>query len=99
MKISKMALFSGLFAALIGLVTFLLSWNLYDVVGGPLPGYKILLFPANMSLIYIWHPLFTEEIALLPKLTMMLIGQFVIVSSIVAVFISLMRRVFSAKPI
>ena len=98
MKTSRVALFSGLFAVLIGLFMFLLSWNLFDVVGGPLPGYKILLFPANITLTYIWHPLFTEELGLLPKLTMMLLGQFVVVTSIVAISISIISRVFSAKP-
>lgn len=98
MNIFKTALFSGLIATLIGFFTFLLSWNLFDVIGGPLPGYNILLFPANLTLIYFWHPLFTEEIALLPKLAMMLVGQFVIVSGVAATSVSLLSKVFNGRP-
>ena len=73
----------ALAATLIGLITFNLNWTLYDYFEGPLPGYDVLLFPGNLSLVYFWHPLFTEEVALLPKLGMILIGQFVLVYAVV----------------
>jgi hypothetical protein len=74
-----------------------LNLALFDFIGGPLPGYQIALFPANLSLIYIWHPLFTEEIALLPKLALMLLGQFVFVSIIAAIVFSLVIAWNSTK--
>ncbi|WP_034475039.1 hypothetical protein [Aestuariibacter salexigens] len=61
-------------------MAFLLSWHLWDVWQGPVPGYQIWLWPANLSLVYLWHPWLTEEIALLPKLTLMLCSQFVMVT-------------------
>ncbi|MBW8190687.1 hypothetical protein K0504_06530 [Neiella marina] len=76
----KLALYSGLIAAVIGLIAFTLSWNLFDVLNGPLPGYRVLLFPGNLTLTYIWHPLFSEEVNFWPKLTMLLFGQFTVVS-------------------
>lgn len=75
----------GLVATAVGLVTFTLSWNFFELWQGPVPGYHVLLFPGNLSLTYIWHPLFTEEIDLIPKLVLMLIGQFAIVTFVVAV--------------
>jgi hypothetical protein len=89
---SKLALLAGALATFIGAITFGLSWNLWDMIGGPLPGYKILLFPANMTLIYIWHPLFTEELAFWPKLSLMLVGQFTFVTVIVASIMGLIKR-------
>jgi hypothetical protein len=89
---AKLALVSGALAALIGLITFTLSWNLWDAIGGPLPGYKVLLFPANLTLVYIWHPLFTEELAFWPKLCLMLVGQFTLVACFVACIVGIKRR-------
>lgn len=88
----KISIFSGLIGTAIGLITFILHWNFFDIIGGPLPGYQFLLFPARMTLIYFWHPLFTEEISLLPKLAMMLVGQFTLVSSSAYLLAKLYRR-------
>ncbi len=76
-------MFSGVAAAVIGLVAFTLSWNLWDVWGGPLPGFQLLLFPGNLTLVYIWHPLLTEEINFWPKLALLLFGQFLVVFFVV----------------
>ena len=73
-------MFSGVAAAVIGLVAFTLSWNLWDFWGGPMPGLQLLLFPGNLTLVYIWHPLFTEEVNFWPKLALLLLGQFIVVS-------------------
>lgn len=88
-----LSLGAGLIATLIGLVTFVLSWNFYEVWNGPIPGYQVLLFPGNMSLVLIWHPLFTEEIALYPKLALILLGQFVFVALFFAIMRQLLARV------
>ena len=79
------SVFAGVLAAIVGLITFVLSWNFYDFWGGPMPGYRLLLFPGNVSLIYVWHPLFTEEVDLYPKLALILIGQFFIVTTVAEV--------------
>ncbi|MFC4701609.1 hypothetical protein ACFO4O_15750 [Glaciecola siphonariae] len=78
----RLALYSALIATLLALVTFTLSWNFYDYWGGPIFGYGVILFPGNLSLVYFWHPLFSEEIDLIPKLLMILTGQFVLVYAI-----------------
>ena len=91
-KSHTVAIYSGAIATLIGLIAFPLSWNLWAVFSGPLPGYQILLFPGNLSLIYFWHPVFTEEINFWPKLFMLLSGQFVVVTGIVAVLVKLKNR-------
>ena len=78
-KSSVIAVKIAFAAVIVGLITFTLSWNLFDYFGGPMPGYDVLLFPANLSLVYVWHPMFTEEVNLLPKLGLMMIGQFVCV--------------------
>jgi hypothetical protein len=96
-KTKIIALYFGIASVAVGLITFVVHWNLFDIIGRPLPGYKILLFPANMSLIYVWHPLFTEEVALLPKLVLMMIGQFVLVTITVAIFVELFKKIFSVK--
>lgn len=85
MKSVRLSVRLGLLASIVGLVVFTLNWNFFDVVGGPFPGYKILLFPGNQSLVYILHPIFTEEMGLYQKLTLMLFSQFVSVA-IVAEF-------------
>ncbi len=82
----------GCLAASVGLITFSLSWQFYEYWGGPLPGYDILLFPGNLSLIYLWYPLFSEEVALYPKLTLLLIGQFSLVFVISMLIRSAMRK-------
>ena len=86
------AIYSGVIATIIGLISFALSWNFWEFFSGPLPGYKILLLPGNLSLIYFWHPVFTEEINFWPKLFMLLCGQFVVVTCIVAVLVRLRNR-------
>jgi hypothetical protein len=70
----------GITATFIGLFTFVLSWHFFEFWQGPMPGYSVLFFAGNVSLIYLWHPLFTEEIALYPKLGLLLLGQFVLVT-------------------
>ena len=81
-------------ATFVGLITFLLNWYFYDWWDGPMPGYKFLLYPGNLSLICVWHPLFTEEMDVIPKLALMLLGQFVIVGALVhAVFYPIVRIV------
>jgi len=95
LKTTTIALYYSLAAVLIGLITFTLNWNLYDLIGGPLPGYKILLFPGNLSLIYVWHPIFTEEVALLPKLGMILLGQFILVYVAVVSIVGIVRKINS----
>jgi len=90
-SVLQIPLYSGAVAALVGLITFTLRWNLWD---GPMPGYQILLFPGKLSLTYIWHPLFTEEIDLLPKLGLQLLGQFFFVSVMVWILVSISRKIF-----
>jgi hypothetical protein len=91
-KSHTVAIYSGVIATIIGLITFTLSWNVWGFFSGPLPGYQILLFPGNLSLIYFWHPVFTEEINFWPKLFMLLCGQFVVVTCIVAILVKLKNR-------
>ncbi|MFC3122696.1 hypothetical protein [Agaribacter flavus] len=85
----------GIAATLVGLYVFTLSWQLYDYWQGPLPGYQFFLAPGNLSLAVFWHPIFTEEVNLYPKLGMILIGQFVIVTAFVELFMRLKRRVLN----
>lgn len=95
MKLSKsfkIATFSGLIATIIGLIAFSLSWNLWEFFGGPLPGYTIFLFPGNLTLTFFWHPIFTEEVNFWPKLFMLLFGQFIVVTTAVAVIRHLKNR-------
>lgn len=91
-KSVKVAIYSGLIAMIIGLITFYFSWSLWEFFGGALPGYQILLFPGNLTLTYFWHPIFTEEVNFWPKLFMLLFGQFVVVTSCVAVILNLKNR-------
>ena len=95
-KSVKLAIYSGIIAVMIGVIVFSLSWNLWTLFGGPLPGYQILLLPGNLTLIYIWHPIFTEEVDFWPKLFMLLFGQFFVVTSCTAVIISL-KKLFDKK--
>ncbi|MFT5755563.1 MAG: CHASE1-domain containing sensor protein [Alteromonadaceae bacterium] len=95
MNLSKSAtrgVYSGLIAAVIGLIAFTLSWNLLAFFEGPLPGYQVFLFPGNITLIFFWHPLFTEEINFWPKLLMLLFGQFVVVTGVVTLIIRITNR-------
>lgn len=98
LKTMTIALYSGVASVVIGVITFSLHWSLFDVVGGPLPGYKVLLFPANLTLVYIWHPIFTEEVALLDKFGLMMIGQFTLVAAFVGLAVSIFRKMSNAKP-
>lgn len=82
----KFSLYLALAATVIGLITVVLNWHLFDYWGGPIIGYKLLLFPGNMSLVYFWHPVFTEEVDLLPKVAMVLFGQFSLVFAATFVF-------------
>jgi len=96
MSLSKSAVYSGFIAMIIGLIAFSISWNFWEFFNGPLPGYRIFLFPGNLTLIYFWHPLFTEEVNFWPKLFMLLFGQFVVVMSCVALLIKL-KQLFAAR--
>lgn len=89
LKSVKVAIYSGFIAVIIGLIAFSLSWNLWAFFNGPLPGYRIFLFPGNLTLTYFWHPIFTEEVNFWPKLFMLLLGQFIVVTSCVVVITSL----------
>lgn len=74
---------AGLAATVLGLLFFIGNRLLFDFNGGPIWGYYLVLLPGNLSLNYVWHPLFTEEINFWPKLILLLIGQFSTVSGIV----------------
>ena len=95
-KSINIAIFSGFISVIIGLIAFSLSWNLWEFFSGPLPGYQVLLFPGNLTLIYFWHPIFTEEVNFWPKLFMLLLGQFVFVTCCVAGMITL-KKLFVTK--
>lgn len=99
MKTVKVAVISGVIAAIIGIITYLLNWYLFDLLGGPLPGYQLFLFPGRLTLVYFWHPLFTEEIRFLGKLVMLTVGQFVLVTLFVGISTDLCKRVKRAKPL
>lgn len=64
---STLVLFAGIAAVVIGLVAFALSWRLWQFWGGPMHGRRLLLLPGDLTLIYLWHPLFSEEINFWPK--------------------------------
>lgn len=87
-KSVKVSIYSGFIAVIIGVIAFSLTWNLWDLFDGPLPGYRIFLFPGNLTLTYFWHPIFTEEVNFWPKLIMLLFGQFIVVTSCAAVITS-----------
>jgi hypothetical protein len=96
-KSLKIAIYSGAIALIIGLITFTLSWNLWFFFTRPFPGYQFFLFPGNLTLIYFWHPLFTEEINFWPKLLMLLFGQFVVVTIFVIAVINIKKRLTDKK--
>ncbi len=85
----QIAFYVGLFATIIGLIAFSVSWHSWQYFDGPLPEYDILLFPGNLTLIYFWHPIFTEEVDFWPKLAMLLFGQYLVVSCFVVMFMLL----------
>jgi hypothetical protein len=91
-KPHNVAVYSGLIATIFGLIAFTLSWNFWVFFNGPLPGYQFFLFPGNLSLIYFWHPIFTEEVNFWPKLFMLLFGQFVVVAGTVTILIKLKNK-------
>jgi len=97
-KTTTIAIYAGLIAVIIGAVTFALNWNLYDVLSGPIPGFYVLLFPGNITLIYIWHPLFTEEINFWPKFALLMFGQFSVVTVVTMFCVALVRKwIFQIK--
>lgn len=96
LKTSTIALLAGVAAVVIGLLAFALSWNFWQLWDGPMPGSWLLLLPGNLTLIYLWHPLFTEEINFWPKLLLQMSGQFLLVTAIAAVFTWAKRRWLSA---
>lgn len=87
-------IYAGLIAALLGLLMFTASWLLWDAINGPLPGYDVILAPGNLTLIYIWHPLFTEEINFWPKLLLLMLGQFVVAALTAASLNFSIRKIF-----
>jgi hypothetical protein len=95
MKLSKsntIAIFIGSIATVIGAIAFFLGWYFWDFWGGPVPGYRYFLFPGNITLVYFWHPLFTEEVNFWPKLAMLLFGQFFVVTSFSASCIYMINK-------
>lgn len=96
LKTSTIALLAGLAAVGIGLFAFVLSWSLWQFWGGPMPGRWLLLLPGDLTLVYLWHPLFSEEINFWPKLALQMSGQFIVVAVITAVFTWAKRRWLSA---
>ena len=95
-KATTIAVYAGLISVVIGLVAFALSWNFWDFWGGPMPGIDAVLFPGNLTLIYVWHPLFTEEVNFWPKLALHMFGQFFVVTCLVMLCVSAVRRVTRA---
>ena len=91
-KYFNIAIYTGLISTVVGLIAFSVSWYSWEYFEGPLPGYQIFLLPGNLTLIYFWHPIFTEEINYWPKLFMLLFGQFILVTSFVF-FMTQLKRV------
>jgi hypothetical protein len=91
-KSSIVAVYAGLIASVIGAIAFTISWNSWTLFDGSLPGYQFFLFPGNLTLMYFWHPLFTEEVNFWPKLAMLLSGQFVVVTGFVGLIMHLRNR-------
>lgn len=85
LKTSTIAIVAGVAAVVIGLLAFAISWNFWPFWGGPMPGRWLLLLPGDLTLIYLWHPLFSEEINFWPKLVLQMSGQFIVVTVITAV--------------
>lgn len=74
----QLAIKIGIFSALVGLIVFTLNWQLFDYLQSSIPGYSILLFPGNLTLDLLWHPLFSEEINFYTKLALLMGGQFTV---------------------
>lgn len=47
---------------------------------------------ANLTLVYLWHPLFSEELGFWPKLMLQMLGQFAIVTAITATILGVIRQ-------
>tara|TARA_B100002019_G_scaffold293138_1_gene318955 strand:- start:5466 stop:5792 length:327 start_codon:yes stop_codon:yes gene_type:complete len=92
-KTITLAVHAGLLAVILGAAMFALSWYFYDALGGPMPGTQVVLFPGHLSLVYVWHPLFTEEINFWPKFTLQMFGQFSIVTVTAMVCVGIAKRV------
>lgn len=92
-KTTTIAVYTGLISVIIGAATFALSWNFYDILGGPMPGTKVLLFPGSLTLIYVWHPLFTEEINFWPKFALQMFGQFFVVMTVAMLCVGSAKRI------
>lgn len=92
LKTSTIAILFGVASVAIGLIAFALRWNLWGLWGGPMPGTQAVLFPGNLTLVLIWHPLFTEEVDFWSKLALLMFGQFSVVASVAAVVTSAVRR-------
>lgn len=89
LSVMKVAVCAGFGAVLVGLIAFIVNWAVW---GGGMPGYRFFLFPGNLTLIYVWHPLFTEEIDFWPKLAVHMLGQFTVVSLSTASITAALRR-------
>lgn len=90
-NIRILALYAGL---VVGAVAFALNWLVWE---GLMPGYSVLLFPGNLTLSYLWHPLFTEEIDFWPKLALQLSGQFMLVAAFTALVTGFAKRLMPAQ--
>jgi hypothetical protein len=71
----KFSLLCGTFVASIGLLAFILNWFLFN---HSLPAYSLLLAPGNLVL-----SLFSEEINFIPKLILLVFGQFIVTTAVV----------------
>ena len=98
LKTLHIALIAGVIAAAIGLVAFALNWHFPNFWSGAMPGVTALLFPGHLTLVYLWHPLFTEEINFWPKLLLLMLGQFLLTSGIVALCLSVAKRCRKVAP-
>jgi len=96
-RASQIGIVAGGVAVILGLLVFTLSWTLWSLWDGPMPGYQWALYPGNLLLIYLWHPLFSEEIHFWPKLGLLLLGQFAVVSLLVGLICAALRKILKAR--
>lgn len=96
LKATTIGLYAGTIGLVGGLIAFALSWNLWEFWGGPMPGYQFCLYPGNLSLIYIWHPLFTEEVGFWPKLGLLMAGQFTLITVVTGITTMVIQKILSA---
>lgn len=89
LSVMNIAVYTGVGSVLVGLIAFTINWTVW---GGGMPGYRSFLFPGNLTLIYVWHPLFTKEIDFWPKFTIHMLGQFTVVSLFTASVTAALRR-------